>query len=591
MTAIVSLGPRTASLAARVAAALPRACIHTPTCAACPADVRFTKAADHLRALYTAGTPIVGLCASGILIRALAPLLGDKRAEPPVVAVAADGSSVVPLLGGHHGANELARTLAAALRAHAAVTTAGDLLLGTALDAPPPGWSLPEPEAAKAVMTRLLDGGGAAVVADDEVDASWLHLPAGDDVLIRATVRCDQVGDLVLHPRQLALGVGCERDVPAQALIDHARHILAEARLAPAAVACVVSLDLKAAEPAVHALAGSLGVPARFFGADALRAETSRLATPSTAVQDEVSVPGVAEAAGLAAAGSDGRLIVPKRIGARVTCAIAMAPRPIDPTTVGRPQGRLAIVGLGPGGPAWRTADADALIAAADELVGYGLYLDLAGHPEKPRHDFPLGAERERCRFALDRAAEGLSVALVCSGDPGVYALATLIMEVLEREPTPGRERVAVTVSPGVSALFAAAARTGAPLGHDFCTVSLSDLMTPWLVIERRLEAAAAGDFVTALYNPVSQRRREALPRARAIFLRHRGPATPVIVARNLGRADERIDRIDLAGLDVDRVDMLSIVVIGSSITRRFTPLHGSDWIYTPRGYDLATDS
>ena len=171
--AIISLGPRSAALALRLRALLPGAEIHSPACADCTADVRFAKAATHIAGLFAAGRPIVGLCASGILIRAVGPILGDKTTEPPVVAVAEDGSAVVPLLGGHHGANELARKIAADLGVAPAVTTAGDNRFGVALDAPPPGWTLANPEHAKGVMARLLEGSAVRLTVDSG-DPAWL---------------------------------------------------------------------------------------------------------------------------------------------------------------------------------------------------------------------------------------------------------------------------------------------------------------------------------------------------------------------------------------------------------------------------------
>jgi len=180
-------------------------------------------------------------------------------------------------------------------------------------------------------------------------------------------------------------------------------------------------------------------------------------------------------------------------------------------------------------------------------------------------------------------------VALVCSGDPGIYAMASLVFELLERERRADWNRVEIAVAPGLSALQAAAARIGAPLGHDFCAISLSDLMTPWPVIERRLEAAGAGDFVVALYNPVSGRRRHQLARAVEIMSAHRPAETPVVLARNLGRPGEAVTVIDLKDLTPDEVDMLTLVLIGSSETRRVATGQGL-WVYTPRGYGSRDD-
>ncbi|MGE3740186.1 MAG: precorrin-3B C(17)-methyltransferase, partial [Geminicoccaceae bacterium] len=533
------------------------------------------------------------LCASGILIRAVAPHLADKTGEPALVAVAEDASAVVPLLGGHRGANALARRIADALGVAPAVTTAGDTRLGLALDAPPPGWTLANPADAKAVMASLLEGAPVRLTVEAGT-ADWLDtLPTASDATFEILVTHRDVpgngSRLVFHPPALALGVGAESGAPAEALHDLVRTTLAEHGLSPQAVACLVSLDLKAAEPALHALAAELGVPARFFPAARLAEETGRLADPSEVVHRETGCWGVAEGAALAAVGPEGRLLVSKRKGQRVTCAVALAPGDLGPATIGRPRGRLAVIGLGPGDANWRTGEARRLIVEAEELVGYGLYLDLIGPDAagKARHEFPLGAEVERCRFALRRAAEGRSVALICSGDPGIYALATLVFELLAATEDPAWARVAVTVSPGVSALQAAAATAGAPLGHDFCAISLSDLLTPVEAIERRVRAAAAGDFVVAFYNPVSQRRRTLLERARDLLLEYRPGATPVILARSLGRPDASTRLIRLDELTSDQCDMLTLVLVGSSDTRRAARLHGPDWVYTPRGYKV----
>jgi cobalt-precorrin 5A hydrolase/precorrin-3B C17-methyltransferase len=367
-------------------------------------------------------------------------------------------------------------------------------------------------------------------------------------------------------------------------LIALAETSLAEAGLAPAALATVVSIDLKSDEPAVHALARHFGVPARFFPAARLLEETPRLANPSDLVFRETGCWGVAEGAALAAAGSAARLILPKRKSARATLAVAEAPAPFDGAAVGRKRGRLTVVGIGPGMAAWRTPEASAALVEAEHLVGYGLYLDLLGPlaEGKTRHETGLGDETGRARRALDLAASGASVALVSSGDAGIYGLATLVFELLEREERPDWRRIELAVAPGISALQAAAARAGAPLGHDFCAISLSDLLTPWPAIEARLNAAAAADFVVALYNPRSQRRRDQLAAARRIFLDHRPADTPVLLARNLGRDEEHVTVVSLAEFDPDAVDMLTLVLIGASSTRRVA---GTPWIYTPRGY------
>jgi cobalt-precorrin 5A hydrolase/precorrin-3B C17-methyltransferase len=592
--AVVMLSESAVPLGRRIAAALPNARLHGLAGRVAGADESFTDTAAQLRNLFADGTPIVGLCAAGLLIRVLAPRLADKLAEPPVVAVAEDGSAVVPLLGGHHGANDLARRIGVTLGVAPAITTAGDLRFGIALDEPPFGWVLANPHDVKAFTAALLAGAKVRLAGV----APWLNesrLPfdAAGTLSIAVTPRIDAGGPtrLVYHRRTLAVGVGCERNTAPEELLALVRSALDQAGLAEAAIAGVYSLDLKSDEPAVQALAESLGVPARFFSAAILEAEAPRLANPSDLVFAEVGCHGVAEGAALAAAGTSARLVVPKRKSARATVAVAVAPEPFDGAAVGRSRGCLNVVGTGPGGQDWLTPEAAGLIAEASDLVGYKLYLDLLGPLSvgKRRHDFALGEETARVRAALALAAEGRSVALVSSGDPGIYAMASLVFEQLEQADDPAWRRVAVRVAPGISALQAAAARIGAPLGHDFCTISLSDLLTPWPVIERRIQAAAEADFVIAFYNPVSERRTRQLARAREILLACRGADTPVVLARNLGRAGETVAVVTLGALDEAKIDMLTLVLVGASTTRIMARGDGRLWVYTPRGYAAKT--
>jgi cobalt-precorrin 5A hydrolase/precorrin-3B C17-methyltransferase len=591
--AIVILGRSALPLAQRLAAHLQAARIHAPRERGIAADFHYAEAVPHIAALFAAGTPIVGLCAAGILIRAVAPLVAHKRAEPPVVAVAEDGSSVVPLLGGHRGANAIAREIAALIGAHAAITTASELGLGVALDEPPPGWRIADPARVKPIAAALLAGELVALDSDG-ADAAWLSASGivfvpGAARTIRVTDRAAAPGEpaLVFHPPVLALGVGCARGCAESELAALVADALAAAGLAAGAVALVASLDLKRDEPAVLALAQSLGVPARFFSAATLLAETPRLKHPSDTVFRAVGCFGVAEGAALAAAGADGALVVEKKRSANATCAIARAALPLDANAIGQGRGSLRIIGVGPGARDWRTAEADAALDAASDVVGLKLYLDLLGPAlvGKDLHEGALGAEEARVRHALALAAAGRHVALVSSGDAGIYGLAALVFEVIDRDATAAWSRLDIAVVPGVSALQAAAARLGAPLGHDFCAISLSDLLTPWRVIERRLEAAAAGDFVVALYNPRSARRREQLTCALDILRRARGPDTPAALARNLGRAEESVTVTTLARIEDETIDMLTLVIVGSSATRL---LRGDKpRLYTPRGYTL----
>ena len=252
-------------------------------------------------------------------------------------------------------------------------------------------------------------------------------------------------------------------------------------------------------------------------------------------------------------------------------------------TAAGR--GTLAVVGLGPAGPRWLTPEASAALAAAEELVGYGPYLDRV--PERAgqrRHASDNRVEMDRARHALQLAATGSSVAVVSSGDPGIFAMATAVLEAVE-SGNGQFANVDLRVVPGLSAMHAAAARVGAPLGHDFAVISLSDQRKPWDIIERRLEAAGTADLALALYNPASRTRREQLERARAVLLRHRAADCPVIVARDVGGAGESVAVTTLGGFDAEQVDMRTLLVIGSSTTRVISGAGGRSLVYTPRSY------
>ena len=558
------------------------------------ADAFFANALDHTRDLFASGTPIIGVCASGILIRGVASQLNDKTSEPPVVSVSDDGKVVVPLLGGHRGANRLAKQIADALGATAAVTTAGDVALGVALDEPPLGYRLQNPHDAKSVMANLLSGGGVTWSGTPIFDAD---LPNGNDIELCVT-EADETGSetrLVYHPQSFVLGLGCARNASPEDLWQLVQDTLHANNIANGAIACVASIDLKADEPAIIQAAERLGVPLRVFTAAELEREASRLANPSDVVFAEVGCHGVSEGAALAAAGPDATLTVEKSKTATATCAIARAPEPIT-QHAGRSRGRLSVVGIGPGQAAWRTPEVSRLVADAEELVGYGLYIDLLGPlaAGKTRSDFPLGGEEARCRYALEQAALGKNVALVCSGDAGIYAMGALVFELLDRAEneegvSDAARRVEVVCSPGVSALQGAAARAGAPLGHDFCTISLSDLLTPRDDIIRRLNAAAQGDFVIAFYNPVSKTRRTLLAEARDILLQYRPADTPVMLASNLGRPTELVRYRRLDELEVDEVDMLTVVLIGSS-NSRLAQLGTGPRMFTPRGYARKID-
>ena len=546
--------------------------------------------------LFNSGKPLVALCAAGIIIRHLAPHLTGKNTDAPVIALAEDGTAIVPLLGGHHGGNVLARNIGDILNLAPAITTASDTMFDVALDEPPQGCRLANPGDVKSFVAAMRDGAVVAVAGE----ADWLtssNIPqvdtgadtGADTGTLRITITDEPMaGDeqhLIYHRQNLALGVGCERRAGGGEVIALISHTLEEANLSPLSLAGLYSLNLKEDEAALHEAAAHFDIPARFFDLATLQAQEDYLPNPSDIVKAEVGVAGVAEAAALAVGG---QLVVEKQKSKRSTCAISRSDAIIDAEAHGQARGHLSIVGIGPGRADWRTGAAEAAIRHADIIVGYSLYLELIADlvNDKDCRAYNLGEEETRVAAAIELAASGKNVALVSSGDAGVFAMGALAHELLDRDDAPVHwDRISLELSPGISAMQAAAMRVGAPLGHDFCAISLSDLLTPREVILKRVVAAASADFVIAFYNPVSKRRRDLLGIARDLLLRHRPEDTPVVLARNLGRADENVTAMPLSQLQVDDVDMLTLVMIGSSETRARKRGDGTWSVYTPRGY------
>jgi cobalt-precorrin 5A hydrolase / precorrin-3B C17-methyltransferase len=568
--AIIVLGQNSVTVARKIISVLPGATLYGLAGRTSGVDVSFTNFGEALRELFVQGRPVIGICAAGILIRTLAPVISDKRQEPPVLAVAEDGSTVVPLLGGLGGVNDLARRIAEALGVKPAITTTGDLRLGTTLLSPPSGYHLANPDDAKKFISDLLAGAQVKL----EGIAPWLSdskLPIDrrGDLTIQVTERLvtPTTNSLVYHPTTIAIaiseviGYGDE----AVALVQQ---VLADAALERASVAGIFAPITLAANPAIHAVASALRVPARFFTPNQLESLLSQGYSP-------------AQAAAIAATGTS--LIT----ASSSHIAIAIASQPIDPNTIGQPRGRLAIIGTGPGGEQWMSKEVKEILKSATDLVGYKTYLDLVGSlaDGKERHESDNREEEARAKMALDLAASGRYVAVVSSGDPGIYAMAAAVFEVCDRDPKPEWDSIDIHVAPGISAMQAAAAAIGAPLGHDFCAISLSDILKPWSAIEQRIAAAAKADFVIAFYNPVSKERTWQLAEARNILLRHRTPDTPVVLARNLGRPGQTVKVIKLDQLAPATADMRTIILVGSTKTRTIKRSDGGIWVYTPRRY------
>ncbi|MFI6652461.1 precorrin-3B C(17)-methyltransferase [Streptomyces sp. NPDC050529] len=525
---------------------------------------------EAVRRAFAECEQLVCFLATGAVVRLVAPLLADKAADPGVVCVDEAGRHAVALLGGHGGgANALAVAVGEVLGATPVVTTATDAVGVPGLDM----LGLPVEGDVAGVSRAMLDGAPVALRADavwplpalpphvrpGTTGSAALHIT---DRIVELTAR-----EAVLRPASLVVGVGASKDAPVGEVLGLIRDALAQAGLSALSVAELVTVDAKAGEPGIVAAAAELGVPLRTYPADELaRIEVPH---PSDAPLAAVGTPSVAEAAALA---GGGELLVPKRKSqpegraAMATCAVVRR----------APRGRLAVVGLGPGARDLLTPRAREELRRASVLVGLDQYVDQIRDLLRPGTtilESGLGAEEERARTAVAEARKGHAVALIGSGDAGVYAMASPALAEAGAD-------IDVVGVPGVTAALAAAAILGAPLGHDHVSISLSDLHTPWEVIERRVRAAAEADIIVTFYNPRSRGRDWQLPKALSILAEHREPATPVGVVRNASRPDESSRVTSLAALDPASVDMMTVVTVGNTATREI-----AGRMVTPRGY------
>jgi cobalt-precorrin 5A hydrolase/precorrin-3B C17-methyltransferase len=526
---------------------------------------------ETLRSRWDDVDAFVVFAAVGAVVRAIAPLLRDKHRDPAVVCVDDGGSFAVVVAGGHaRGANSLARAVADRLGATAVVTTATDAHGISALDQL--AGFVASGDVAGVTRARL-DGEVVAVVTElpgwpVPIEVGPVEPgpgePAARVVITDRTIEA-RPGLVALHPPSLVAGIGASSGAPAGEVAALLGEALDGGGLARDSLAEIATIDRKRAEPALRAL----GLPIRAYAAAHLA--NVRVPHPSPVVERAVGTASVAEAAARLAAGPGGEIVVTKRVSAHATVALARR---------AQPRGHLAIVGLGPGDPRHRTPAATDALRAAAVVIGYGPYLALAADVITGAQEIvesPIGDEFVRAKQALADAEAGRRVALVCSGDAGVFALASPVFELaLAQEPLD----CDLEVIPGVTAATSAAALLGAPLGHDHALISLSDLLTPWAVIERRLDAAARADLVIALYNPRSRGRPDHLARALAVIGRHRAPATPVGVVTDASRPGQRVTVTTLAGTDPAAVGMTSLVIVGASQTRA-----DDRHVVTPRGY------
>ena len=598
----------------------------------------------HLKQIWQDAQGIVFCLTMGAVVRLISPLLNDKKSDPAVIVISPQFDYVISLTGGHQGqGDKLTELIAHQLKAKAIITSASFALDLPPIDTFGEiyGWQKGKGDwtkvssnltRGKATLVRqtaglkwwqsrlpkghpfifwqeekptallwqesnsLLAPGEISVInigVERNISLALTQTPVGENKL-DSSQKEDKVDLSFPHlpiirwyPRVLFIGMGCERNTSFALIKSAVKQVLEKFNLASEAIASLATIDLKRDEVGILQLAEEWQLPLHTYTATELK--KIEVPNPSSVVEQEVGTASVAEACAIKSASftdlenNQAHLIVCKQIikseeekGA-VTVAIAQSSLEYNPN-----QGKLYLIGTGPGNIEFLTNTAQTALRDADLIIGYGLYIDLIKsllRPEQIIEAYAITQEKQRAERAIALAQWGLKVAVISSGDCGIYGMAGLVLEILAQKGWDGKSP-SVEVFSGITALQSLAAKVGSPLMHDFCAISLSDLLTPWDVIEKRIVAAASADFVTAIYNPRSRNRQEQIIKLQRIFLQYRNSYTPVAIARSLGRDDEQIILTTLEEMLNHPIDMLTTVMIGNSSTKRY-----KDLLITPRGY------
>ena len=567
--------------------------------------------AEHFRK----GNVLVYIGACGITVRAIAPHIGSKDTDPAVIVIDEKGENVIPILAGHlGGANEWAQKIARLTEGQPVLTTATDvngifavdlfakdnqLLISDLKKAGRFTASLLEEREASVIIPskyadviRYEDGIPAELKVYDLSDEQLESLQGTNAALITPEAESSDKANtpLRLIPRCVILGVGCRKGKSYEELRDYVEEALQELGLCREAVCAIASIDVKKEEPGLISLAADFGVPLLTFSAEELeKAELENWTfAESDRVREHVGTGNVCERAAVSAGA--GKILRGKTAKDGMTICVGMKPvelywKPEDSSRRNDPKGHLFVVGIGPGNPEGMTGQAAAAIENSDTIIGYSVYNDLVKpyYPDKRYLTTPMTGEEARCRMAIEEAKAGHTVALICSGDPGVYGMAGLVLELAGNEKEDGRScgtDIDIEIISGVTAALSGAALLGAPLVHDFAVISLSDRLTPWEKIEKRLRAAAVADLCIVLYNPSSKGRKEHLHRAAQILAEHVPQSRICGIADRIGREGEKTRVMTLGELADAETDMFSTVFIGNSSTKRL-----GNRMVTPRGY------
>ena len=551
---------------------------------------------DFLKNYWQKNNKLIFVGAIGAVVRLVSPFVESKENDPAVIVLDSKAKNVITLLGGHkQGGDAFANELGASLEAEVVCTSDSFTEKRISLDCFGEGWGWKrgggEDDWRKLMIRQskeqknfVFQSKGSKLWQKLKASGNFTFLEKNDPISfenINLYIGQENSKICSWHPPSIIIGIGCERNTD-ESLIQRAiNESFDQNGLSLLSISGLATIDKKNDEVGLLNLSKKNQWPISFFTATEL--SKVNVPTPSNIVLNEMGTASVAEAAAILLGAKSGRLIQEKKIyyskqdefGA-VTIALVELSTPFAPH-----KGELHLIGSGPGDLQMLTSDSRRALTRCSAWIGYTPYLnylDSIRRPDQVRIDSELTFEKDRCQYALDLAKEGVKVALVSSGDCGIYGMAGLALELWLNEKIDSRPLF--QVHPGISSFQMAAAKLGAPFMHDFCSISLSDLLTPWDQIERRIKSAAIGDFVIAIFNPKSKKRDWQLKKTVDLLIEFRKPCTPVAIARELGRPDESIEIHTLETLPFDQVDMLTILVIGNSQS----VIKGNRFL-TPRGY------
>ena len=562
-------------------------------------DFKNLKIKEYLKENWRKVNIFIFIGSVGAATRLISSFISNKEIDPGVIVTDKRGSKIIPILNLHHN-----QTKNIVLKLHNLIggeiieTNNSSLENLLNLDSFGENWGWRRSGSTKDWSKLVINQSKNQAISFKQFSGNELwkrckssknlnHLDDCDDIYnqeLTFFVGIKKQCQTTWHPPTLWLGMGCERNTNKKFIQESLNQFLDDNEISLLSIAGISTVDLKKDEKAILDIARDHQWPIKFLTSKQL--SKKNVPNPSQAVFDEIGSYSVAEASCLIAAGKDAKLLVEKHIvtnkkfsgdrAGAVTLAVAQSKNQFAPS-----RGHIHVIGSGPGNLSFLTIDAKVALSECPVWIGYKMYLDLLDpllREDQIRIDSEITEEKKRCEKAISLAQEGIKVALVSSGDSSIYGMAGLLLELIQNLDK--TVRPSFTIHPGISCIQLAASLAGSPLMNDFCAISLSDKLTPWEIIEKRIKGALLGDFVVAIFNPQSKERDWQLKKTIKMFLEKRKKETPILIARQVGRKDQKISFRTLDDFPYDRIDMLTLLIVGNSKTK----LVGNKFI-SPRGY------